>query len=135
MIKMKLSLLEVFVIAVALGLVARIFVPGSTQARTQRNVSELMDCLAQMRASIDLYRANHKGLLPQVDCFENFEKAMTRCIGCHGPYMDKIPANPFNNLNTVRFDGKPAGANLAGWRLDTKTGLLQADNDAAYEAL
>jgi hypothetical protein len=60
---------------------------------------------------------------------------MTSRIQDYGPYVKKIPVNPFNNLNTVRFDGEPAGSNKAGWRLDTRTGLFQADNDAGYAAL
>ena len=60
---------------------------------------------------------------------------MTTKIGQCGPYVEKVPVNPFNNLNTVRFDGVPAGAGKAGWRVGTETGLFQADNNAAYAGL
>ena len=53
----------------------------------------------------------------------------------YGPYLKKIPANPFNGLNTVRFDGSAAGTGEAGWRLDTQSGHFQADNDEAYASL
>jgi hypothetical protein len=56
-------------------------------------------------------------------------------VGQYGLYIKKIPTNPFNDLNAVRFDGEPAGANKAGWRFDTESGLFQADNDAGYAAL
>jgi hypothetical protein len=43
--------------------------------------------------------------------------------------------NPFNGLNTVRFDGEPAGADKAGWRLDSETGKFQADIGSGYNEL
>jgi len=88
-----------------------------------------------MRAQLDLYRLQHRDHLPPADSFSSFETAMTTKVGRYGPYVKKIPTNPFNNLDTVRFDGEPAGAGKAGWRLDTETGLFQADNDAVYAAL
>ena len=60
---------------------------------------------------------------------------MTTKVGRYGPYINKIPVNPFNNLKTVRFDGEKAGSGEAGWRFDTKTGAFQADNDADYAML
>jgi hypothetical protein len=60
---------------------------------------------------------------------------MTTTVGQHGSYIKQIPSNPYNGLKTVRFNGEAAGAGKAGWRLDTKTGLFQADNDAACAAL
>jgi len=88
-----------------------------------------------MRIRLDLYRAQHEDSFPPSDSFESFEAAMTTKVGKYGPYVKKIPVNPFNNLNTVRFDGEPAGAGKAGWRLDTQTGLFQADNSPVYAGL
>lgn len=137
MIKMNfnLSYLRIFVAAMVLGIVARTVGPKSSEAAIRENTSRMIDALVAMRSNLDLYRAQHEGQLPPVDSFAEFEKAFTSDAGYFGPYMDRIPVNPFNNKNTVRFDGVPAGANQAGWRLDTKTGKLQADNDPAYAAL
>lgn len=88
-----------------------------------------------MRANLNLYIAQHSGSLPPTDCFENFQAAMAEDSNQYGPYVEKIPVNPFNNLSTIRFDGEPAGANKAGWRLDTKTSCFQADNEPEYAAL
>ena len=79
--------------------------------------------------------AQHDDQLPPIDSFAEFERAFTSDADYYGPYLDKIPSNPFNKRNTVRFDGEPAGTNQAGWRLDTKTGRIQADNDPAYAEL
>jgi len=88
-----------------------------------------------MRAQLDLYRAQHGEYLPDCDSFAGFKIAMTTRVGRYGPYVKEIPINPFNDLNVVRFDGEPAGAGTAGWRLDTGSCLFQADNDAAHARL
>ena len=43
-------------------------------------------------------------------------------------YVQTFPTNPINGLNTVRIDGDDAGANANGWRFDSDTGLLEADD-------
>jgi len=133
--KVRFSYVEVLVMAVILGIISRTIVPQFSEASTEEKVSKLIDGLEVMRAQLDLYRVQHGDSLPPADSFESFEAAMTKKAGQYGPYVKKIPTNPFNDLNTVRFDGEPAGANKAGWRLDTESGLFQADNDAGYAAL
>ncbi len=129
------SYTELIIIAVVLGVVAVRAVPRFTRAGPEFRVGELIDGVQKMRIQLDLYRAQHCGRLPIVDSFEAFEFAMTKKTGQNGSYISKIPANPFNNLNTVRFDGEPAGAGIAGWRLDTETGLFQADDSVAHAGL
>ncbi len=129
------SYTELIIIAVVLGVVAVRTVPRFTEAGLESRVGELIDGVQKMRIQLDLYRAQHCGSLPDVDSFAAFKTAMTTKVGRYGPYVRKIPANPLNNLNTVRFDGEPAGAGIAGWRLDTETGLFQADVSAAHAGL
>lgn len=129
------SYTELIIIAVVLGVVAMRAVPRFTEASPESRVGELIDGVQKMRIQLDLYRAQHNGSLPDVDSFAVFQTAMTTKVGRYGPYVRKIPTNPFNNLNTVRFDGEPAGAGIAGWRLDTETGVFQADDSAAHAGL
>jgi len=133
--KTRLSYVEAVIIASVLSVVMMTVVPKFIGASPESKTSDLVDGLQQMRAQLDLYRAQHENSLPPVDSFESFKTAMTTKMGQCGPYVKKVPVNPFNNLNTVRFDGVPAGAGKAGWRVDTETGLFQADNDAAYAGL
>jgi type II secretory pathway pseudopilin PulG len=130
--KTRSSYVELITIAIVLSVVAMTAVPKFIEASTESKTCELIDGLQRMRAQLDLYRAQHENSLPSVDSFESFKTAMTRKEGQYGPYIGKIPVNPFNNLNTVRFDGEPAGAGTAGWRLNTKNGLFQADDCAAH---
>jgi type II secretory pathway pseudopilin PulG len=134
--KIRFSYVEVIVVAIVLSIAGKIIAPQFTKASNEEaKVSELVDGLETMRAQVDLYRVQHGDIFPPTDSFKSFETAMTTTVGQHGPYIKQIPTNPFNGLKTVRFDGEPAGAGKAGWWLDTRTGLFQADNDAACAAL
>ncbi len=133
--RVRLSYVEVIIIAVVLGVVAMRVVPKFTEASAESKICDLIDGHQEMRAQLDLYRAQHGECLGDFDSFASFQTAMTTKVGRCGPYVEKIPTNPFNNFNTVRFDGDPAGAGIAGWRLDTDSGLFQADNSAAHARL
>jgi hypothetical protein len=134
-VKHRLSYIEVFIMVFVLGIAARLISPQSTEASVETKTCSLVDGLEAMRTALDLYRVHHEDCLPPVDSFAGFETALTTKAGKYVPYIEQIPVNPFNNLNTVRFDGEPAGAGKAGWKLDIKTGLFQADNDTAHAAL
>jgi len=133
--EIRWSYVEALIIAVVLGFVAVKAVPQFTQASRESKISKLMDGLQEMRSQLDLYKAQHEDNLPPTDSFESFEAGLTTKIAQHGPYTRKIPVNPFNSFATVRFDGQPAGSGAAGWRLDTKTGLFQADDSPAHAVL
>ncbi|MDT8302975.1 MAG: hypothetical protein RQ760_15955 [Sedimentisphaerales bacterium] len=131
----RLSYVEVISIAVVLCVAAMSVVPKFTEATQESRTSDLIDRLHQMRSQLDLYCVQHESCLPPVNSFESFKNALTTKVGQYGPYVDEIPVNPFNNLNSVRFDGEPAGVDKAGWRMDTKNGLFQADDSVAHAAL
>jgi len=126
---------EILIIVIVLGVVSMKAAPRFTQARQDFKIGRLTDGLQQMRSQLDLYKAQHENNLPPTGSFESFKAGLTARVGQHGPYIRKIPVNPFNNLSTVRFDGPAAGDGSAGWRLDTKTGLFQADDSTVHAAL
>jgi len=124
------------IIAVVLGVAARMIAPQFTEATSEeQGISQLVNSLEEVRIQLDFYRVHHKGCLPPTDSFAGFEDAFTTKNRMYNPSLGEIPENPFNGLKTIRFDGEPAGANKAGWRLDTKTGHFQADNDRCCAAL
>ena len=133
--KSRLSYVELATVLVALSVVSMQVVPKFTQATEASRTDELIQGLQQMRTQIRLYSARNENRWPPTDSFESFEAAMTDTDGQREPYVEKIPVNPYNSLNTVRFDSKPAGANQAGWRLDTKSGVFQADNSEKHAVL
>ena len=134
--KSHLSYIQIMIIAIVLGVAARMIAPQFTQATVEeQGISKLVKGLEEVRIQLDLYLVHHKGTLPPTDSFSGFEAAFTTKKGKYNPMLAEIPENPFNGLKTVRFDGEPAGSNNAGWRLDTKTGFFQADNDLCCAAL
>jgi len=134
-VKTRLSYAEIVIIAIVLCAAGRTIGPQFSEANTEVKISALVEGLEEMRTQLDLYRVEHGDNLPATDTFASFEAAMTREVEGYGPYVKKIPTNPFNKLKTVRFDGEAAGAGKAGWRLDTKTCVFQADNEPGYTDL
>ena len=133
--KVKITYIEIMIIAVVLGVTARLMRPAFTGAITESRTAVLVDGLMAMRANLNVYQTWHGGCLPPAESSESFKTAVTKKLGYHEPYIKNIPVNPFNGLNTIRFDGEPAGSGNAGWRFDTVTGAFQADNDPDYATL
>ena len=133
--KSRLSYVELATVLVALSVVSVQVVPRFTQATEASRTDELIQGLQEMRNGLKLYNVHHENSQPPTDSFESFEAALTDTDGRREPYVNKIPVNPHNGLSTVRFDGKPAGANQAGWRFDTKSGSFQADNSPKHAVL
>jgi hypothetical protein len=126
---------EITAIMLAVAILAVRIGPRFAEADTEEQICRLVDSLHTIRANLDCYRATNQGRLPPIDSSQVFERALVSVSRFCGSPMDRIPANPFNNRRSVRFDGEPAGSNLAGWRLNTATGLLQADNCPECSAL
>jgi len=138
------TLVEVLIVVVILGIIAAVVIPQYTDASTKVRTSALSSDLHRIRSQIGLYKFNHNEQLPAAtgDDSSEFERRMTTKTDVsgnagldYGPYILSIPKNPFNDLNTLRIDGAPAGANTEGWRFDTTTGDFHADDSAAHAAL
>ncbi len=130
------TLVEILIVVIILGILAAIVIPQFSDASTQARESSLRSDLQTMRGQIELYDIQHNDTLPGADSGTTFIEAMTGTTNVAGsksgtdlgPYVLAIPANPFNNLNTVREGGAAAGANANGWRFDTTSGAFQADD-------
>lgn len=130
----RLTYINISIVVIVIGLGAKLIKPQFSEASEETKISQLIDGLEVMRTHIDLYRVGH-GAIDCCDSFEQFEHAIITKTKGYGAHMKQIPTNPFNELNTVRFDGEPAGVGPAGWRFDTKRGLFQADDSAAHAEL
>ncbi len=147
--KSGFTLVEILIVVVILGILAAIVIPQFTEASTEAKTSSLCTDLQTVRSQIELYKIQHNDNLPGVNNGTHtggagFEGSMTGKTDIYGeatvattdygPYLQKIPTNPFNDLNTVRAGGAAAGANTDGWRFDTTSGAFQADDSAAHAA-
>ena len=136
-IKSGITVIEIVVLVVVFSVLASIIVPQFTLASSEAKLTELVSTLQKIRSQIELYRIQHNNLLPgQVisggDIIEdNFVTALTTqgTDGC-GPYLEEIPVNVFNDLNTVTFVNAAAavaeGTENTGWWLNAATGEFYA---------
>ncbi|MDD5064304.1 MAG: type II secretion system protein [Phycisphaerae bacterium] len=136
--KSGFTLVEILIVVVILGILAAIVIPQFTDASEDAKESALLSNLQTMRGQIELYKAQHNGALPGAGTAAVAAALTGRtdvdgaadAAGAYGPYMQKIPANPFNELNTIDEDGT-AGDDSHGWNLVTtgaNIGLFQADD-------
>lgn len=131
----RLSLIEIVTVAVVLGIGSAGIAPKYMEASEEEKLDQLIKGLQIMRGRLALYCVQHGDQLPPTNSLKDFRVALTTRAGQYGPYMKRMPVNPYNNLDTIRFDGEPAGANKAGWRFDTQDGSFRADNNVSHGAL
>ena len=95
-----------------------------------------------LRSQVGLYKIQHNDTYPEsatssfLDCLtqktdvtgDTVADGAAAADAIYGPYMQHVPTNPFNDLNTIRVDGAAAGADTDAWRFDTTTGAIQADD-------
>lgn len=136
-----LALSEILVFMVLLGILASIVIPNISGVKAEGPTSTLATHLHRMRCRIESYRLQHNGQFPAAkgESFAHFLRRMAKKTNAggdsgieFGPYLQRLPVNPFNDLPTVRIDGAPAGANISGWRFDTVTGAFQADDSPVH---
>jgi type II secretion system protein G len=132
------TLVELLIVVIVLGILAVIIVPQFTNAGTRATESSLRSSLQTVRSQIELYKLQHNGQSPTAGglAFEAAITGRTKSNGTagtdYGPYLQQMPANPFNNLDTVRKDGADAGANTHGWRFDSTSSTFRADDSVAH---
>ena len=167
------TLVEILIVVVILGILAAIVIPQFTSASTEAKESSLVSDLQTVRSQIELFKIQHNDILPgeilnadgtiTAATAVTFVRAM--CLktdqygnegttaGVHrfGPYMKKIPPNPFSNSTTETVTGMSedgssvaagaaklaAGGNASGWyfvctdNTDGDYGLFQAADPLA----
>ena len=138
------TLVEILVVVVLLGILAAIVIPAVANSTTSAKASALATDLQLLRRFILVYEAQHLEVAPGPTEQAFIEQAtmssnasgQTAAVGTpgfeRGPYMQKIPVNPFNNLGTVQMlaDGDPFPANADdsdGWICKAATGEIRAD--------
>ncbi len=138
--KSGFTLVEILIVVVILGILAAIVIPQFTEASTEAKLSSLCTDLQTVRSQIELYKVQHNDNLPGVvngthTAGADFVAALTGETDVHGdagseygPYLQKIPMNQFNELDTIEIDGTLGGGDF-GWQFDTTSGAFHADTD------
>jgi general secretion pathway protein G len=142
------TLVEILIVVVILGILAAIVIPQFSDASEEAKLSSLVSDLQTVRSQIQLYKLQHKSQLPGTQSL-NFEAAMTLYTNAdgvkaatqapadkvYGPYLLKVPTNPFDDSNEVHVGVGPNSSYDSGWYYDKTTGAFNADDSAAHAAL
>jgi prepilin-type N-terminal cleavage/methylation domain-containing protein len=161
------TLVEILIVVVILGILAAIVIPQFTGASTEAKESSLVSDLQTIRSQVELFKIQHNDILPgeilnadgtitpatavtfvNAMCLKTDQYGNVGITAAHrfGPYMKKIPVNPFSNAVAVTVadlaeDGASvavgasrlaAGGTTSGWyfvctdNTDPDYGLFQA---------
>jgi general secretion pathway protein G len=132
------TLVEVLVVVSILGILAAIVIPQFSSSTGEAQLASLNSNLHVMRKQIELYKIHHTGQLPVAvgETGADFARRMTTKTDGEGnagtefgPYVERVPTNPYNKRNTIRIGGAAAGANTDGWRFDPLTNEFQPDDN------
>ena len=146
--KRGFTLVEILIVVVILGILAAIVVPQFTQASTEAKENSLCSNLQSLRSQIELYKVQHNDSPPD-NTPATFTEQMVYCTDvdgaingagskvrtttyCYGPYLERVPNNPFNNFATITA-GTTIGAadDTTGWLYNTATGEIFANTTGA----
>ncbi len=148
--KRGFTLVEILIVVVILGILAAIVIPQFTQASTEAKENSLCSNLQSLRSQIELYKCQHNDTAPT---FADFNDQMVYCTNIdggiegtgskqrnvaagyeYGPYLERIPENPFNNKSSIAertTAGTPAeaGDDTTGWQYNEDTGEIYSNDD------
>jgi len=146
--KRGFTLVEILIVVVILGILAAIVIPQFTQASTEAKENSLCSNLQSLRSQVELYKVQHNDdvPLPEAAGTWNVMVYATDIDGAtagtpskerdaandiiYGPYLERVPVNPFNDLDTIKeVAAKAAADNLTGWCIVTTTGEVYANDD------
>ena len=147
------TLVEILIVVVLLGILAAVVIATVGNSTTSAKASALATDLQLLRNFIMVYKGQHLEAAPgypngdttaapteqafvEQATMSSNTSGQTAAVGTpgfvRGPYMQKIPVNPFNNLSTIQMlaDGEafPANADDShGWICKAATAEIRAD--------
>ena len=151
------TLIEILIVVVLLGVMAAIVIPSISRSGTCARESALASNLNLLRRFILVYKSHHLEVAPgypdgnttaapteaafkaqaTLASKPDGETAAVGALGYdRGPYLSKVPANPFNQLDTIEMlangeDFPAAGDNSHGWAYKAQTGEIRSDSTGA----
>jgi len=148
------TLVELVIVVVIVGIIAAIAIPRFSRASSSARITYVQESISVVRRGIELYYAEHgryPGYAPATGAPSgaDFVRQLTRysdehgktqetrsSVFIYGPYLRApFPANPFNELRTVKVKKTPASPEpakaAAGWVAVLSTGdfYLNAEQD------
>lgn len=153
---------EMVLVVMVLAVVATVAMPRFSDASVVENrTDDLCNHLQLLRSRIELYKVQHRGLPPMrtADGAIEFDSTFAQMRYCTdvdgnikadapktkrdsvytcGPYLERIPTNPFNGSDAIvevrsRDDIPVAGS--AGWAFVPETGEIYANDSMDHAGL
>jgi general secretion pathway protein G len=128
------TLVELLIVVIILGILAAVVIPQFSDASTDARLSSLMTNLQTIRGQLDLYKLQHNGTYPTLT---NFVDQMTKktktdgtvdANGKFGPYLQRIPTNPFTVGGTGNDVTSGTAAADKAWYYDQTSGEFRAND-------
>ncbi len=146
--KKGFTLIEVILVVTILGILAALVLPTFSDHASSAKEAAAKSDLMTIRSQIELYKLQHNGVAPgyvggvaaSVDVLALQFVGTSAVNGAassstiptnpfiYGPYLKKIPANPFNNLSTIAYVAQGTAFSAAvngtssGWLYKKETG-------------
>jgi general secretion pathway protein G len=133
------TLVELLIVVIILGILAAVVIPQFTDSTADARMSSLATNLQTIRGQIDLYKLQHNGSYPGQTTFAAQMTSKTDADGTvnptgkYGPYLQRIPTNPFTVGGTGNDVTNTAAAPNKAWYYDATPGTFKA-NDAGTTA-
>lgn len=122
------TLVEILIVVIILGILAAIVIPQFTNASQDARRNSLSSQLQTLRSQIELYKLQHKDVLPNLVASWNYLTQKTdedgNFTGANlnfGPYLQQVPSNPLNGLSNV-VDGTGNASTDCGFVYDYNGG-------------
>ena len=142
----KFTIVEVCIVLIILTIMAAISVPRLSHASSEAKLSNMVARLQKIRSNIVLYKIQHDNLLPgQKTAGGDISEAdfiiaiTTKGADGLGPYLKKMPANPFMDGDSEEritcvndADVAAKGTEGTGWWLNAATGEFRACDNAVH---
>lgn len=153
------TLVEILIVVVLLGVLAAIVIPSFANSATAAKAGSMATNLNMLRRFVLVYTSQHLEVAPgytagpgsalSAEVFADQALLASNLQGDtaargtagygYGPYLSKIPTNPFNQLATIQMlgdgDDFPAEAdNSHGWIYKAATGEIRPGNSGTDDA-
>jgi len=107
--KSGFTLVEILIVVIILGILAAVVIPQFSDASDDTRASSTGTNLKTVRSQLQLYKAQHNEQYPPsfetqmitfTDVSHNTNATQT-AVFRFGPYMLRVPANPYTGINTI----------------------------------
>lgn len=129
-----MTLVELLIVVLILGILAAIVLPQFTNATGDAKLSAMVRDLELIRKQVQLYRHEHNGNYPPLTEFETQMTSRTNPDGStsgtprFGPYLMSIPVNPFTLTDSIGSGSVGSSA----WYYNATTGEFRANCHEAH---